>query len=152
MNPYKKVLCGLDFNDDNVHHNVGQIMKVAMALTSNEPDHIHLAHVCDSPVTGYGEGISHHHSVTEAKIRQNTYPYLKHMLEIHHLPASQGHIIFGPTTDAMHQLARELNCELIIIGKHNRSILSRLLGSTTNHILQGAPCDVLTVNLGGLSG
>lgn len=149
MNPYKKVLCGLDLNNDNVDDSAGQMIKVALTLTADEAGEIHLAHVCDPPVTGYGEGTGHHHQMTQAQMRQDTYPHLKQMLATHNLPVCQGHIIFGPTTDAMHQLARELDCDLIIIGNHNRSILSRLLGSTTNHILQGAPCDVLTVNVAG---
>lgn len=149
MSPFKKVLCGLDLDDDNLARNAPQIIAVALAMAGDDPCRLHLTHVCDPPVTGYGEGTGNHHQMTEARIRQHTFPRLKQLLESHHLPAGQGHIIFGPMTDAIHQLAQDLGCDLIVIGNINRSILSKLLGSRTNNILQDAPCDVLTVNIHG---
>lgn len=147
MSCYKIVLCGVDLNDERLMENVERIIAAALPLAGNDSSSLHIAHVCDTPVTGYGESTGHHHQMTEAQIRQQYYPLLRPILEHHHLAPCHGHIIFGPTTEAMHRLAGELSCDLIVIGNHNRSILSRLLGSTTNHILQGAPCDVLTVDI-----
>lgn len=149
MSLYKNVLCGLNIEDDNSTDSMMEIVSVALALAGQNRNQLHIAHVCDPPVTGYGEGIGHHHPMTEARVRQNIYPRLKQILDSHQLPARQGHIIFGSTTAAMHQLARDLGCDLIVIGHHQRSILSRLLGSTTHNILQEAPCDILTVSVIG---
>lgn len=147
MSVYKIVLCGIDLNDEQLVEHVERIVGAALPLVDHDPARIHLAHVCDPPVTGYGESTGHHHQMTEAQIRQQNYPLLRQILERHLLQPCQGHIIFGSTTEAVHQLAEELGCDLLVIGNRGRSILSRLLGSTTDHILKGAPCDVLTVNI-----
>lgn len=44
-------------------------------------------------------------------------------------------------------MAEEQKADLIVIGSHGRHGLGRLLGSTANGVLQGAPCDVLAVRI-----
>ena len=44
-------------------------------------------------------------------------------------------------------LAEERNVDLIVIGSHGREGIQRLLGSTANAVLHGAPCDVLSVRI-----
>jgi universal stress protein A len=53
----------------------------------------------------------------------------------------------GPTKSKIHQIAQEIDADLIICGSHGRHGLSLLLGSTANAILHGANCDVLVVRL-----
>jgi len=45
------------------------------------------------------------------------------------------------------RLAKELDTNLIVIGSHGREGIQRLLGSTANAVLHGAPCDVLAVRI-----
>ena len=45
------------------------------------------------------------------------------------------------------RLAKELDTNLIVIGSHGRGGIQRLLGSTANAVLHGAPCDVLAVRI-----
>jgi universal stress protein A len=47
----------------------------------------------------------------------------------------------------IHRLARELRCDLVVVGSHGRHGLALLLGSTANDVLHGAQCDVLAVRL-----
>jgi universal stress protein A len=42
-----------------------------------------------------------------------------------------------------------LDVDLIVIGSHGREGIQRLLGSTANAVLHGAPCDVLAVRIKG---
>jgi nucleotide-binding universal stress UspA family protein len=43
-------------------------------------------------------------------------------------------------------VARELNCDMIVIGSHGRTGLSRLLmGSVAERVVRRATCPVLTV-------
>ena len=43
--------------------------------------------------------------------------------------------------------ARQMEADLIVIGRRGVSGLSRLIGSTADSVLHDAPCDVLAVNL-----
>ena len=53
----------------------------------------------------------------------------------------------GSTRREILRLAKELNTDLIVIGSHGREGIQRLLGSTANAVLHGAPCDVLAVRI-----
>jgi len=53
----------------------------------------------------------------------------------------------GSTRQEILHLAKEENVDLIVIGSHGRQGIQRLLGSTANAVLHGAPCDVLAVRI-----
>lgn len=55
----------------------------------------------------------------------------------------------GPAKHAILEAASELSAQMIVVGTHGRSGLSRLaLGSTAEAVASGAPCSVLAVRLG----
>ena len=53
----------------------------------------------------------------------------------------------GSTRREIIHLAKERDVDLIVIGSHGREGIQRLLGSTANAVLHGAPCDVLAVRI-----
>jgi universal stress protein A len=53
----------------------------------------------------------------------------------------------GSTRHEILHLAEEQKMDLIVIGSHGRQGIQRLLGSTANAVLHGAPCDVLAVRI-----
>jgi universal stress protein A len=53
----------------------------------------------------------------------------------------------GSTKLELIHFARENAVDLIVIGSHARRGLARLLGSTANAVLHGAPCDVYVVQI-----
>jgi len=63
------------------------------------------------------------------------------------LTADQRHLAYGQPRQEVHRLAKEQGCDLVVVGSHGRHGLALLLGSTSNDILHGAPCDVLAVRL-----
>ena len=63
------------------------------------------------------------------------------------LKKDQSHLTYGQPRQEIHHLAKEQNCDLIVVGSHGRHGLALLLGSTANDVLHGAPCDVLAVKL-----
>jgi universal stress protein A len=63
------------------------------------------------------------------------------------LTAENCHLTYGQPRQEIHKLAKEKGCDLIIVGSHGRHGLGLLLGSTSNDVLHGAPCDVLAVRL-----
>jgi nucleotide-binding universal stress UspA family protein len=67
-------------------------------------------------------------------------------LEIEHrfMPARLGEVAVSPA-DAIVEFARSEGADLIVMGTHGRSGLSRLLmGSVAEEVLRKAPCPVLT--------
>jgi len=53
--------------------------------------------------------------------------------------------ISGHPVDSIIEFSRQNNVDLIVMGSHGRRGLARLLGSSTNGVINHAPCDVLTV-------
>ena len=66
----------------------------------------------------------------------------------HKIPAEQQHIVLGRPETEIHNVAEELDADVIVIGSHGRHGLALLLGSTANSVLHGAKCDVLAVRVG----
>jgi universal stress protein A len=60
---------------------------------------------------------------------------------------SECFVLQGSTRQEILHLAKERNVDLIVIGSHGRQGIQRLLGSTANAVLHGAPCDVLAVRI-----
>jgi len=65
------------------------------------------------------------------------------------IPAARCKVARGSPAYEIRQMAEETKVDLIVIGTHGRHGLGLLLGSTANGVLHGAPCDVLTVKIGG---
>ena len=72
---------------------------------------------------------------------------LEEMAEKLGIDKSECFISQGSTRREILRLAKELNTNLIVIGSHGREDIQRLLGSTANAVLHGAPCDVLAVRI-----
>ncbi len=54
----------------------------------------------------------------------------------------------GDARDVINQTAKDIGADLIVIGTHGRTGLSRaLLGSTAETVVRTAPCPVLTVRI-----
>lgn len=65
------------------------------------------------------------------------------------LPTDCVHIEPGPPAPAILALAGELAVDLIVVGSHGRSGVSRLLmGSVAEAVVRDAPCNVLVVKVG----
>jgi nucleotide-binding universal stress UspA family protein len=65
-----------------------------------------------------------------------------------HLPVER-YLLQGNAADEIIRLAREKECDLVVMGTHGRTGLDRLLmGSVAEIILRNAPCPVLTVKVG----
>jgi nucleotide-binding universal stress UspA family protein len=55
-------------------------------------------------------------------------------------------LLEGGAVEGILQLARETNCDLIVMGTHGRTGVGRLLlGSVAEAVMRRAPCPVLTV-------
>ncbi|WP_049722253.1 universal stress protein [Gilvimarinus polysaccharolyticus] len=141
MTGYKHILIAVDLEVGGT-----QLLTKAQALTDTAQ--IHLIHVEDHPVTGYGDATGHNHSVNEVQIRQTIYPKLAALADSHNIPHQNLHITFGDPAHEVHQLAKLLDIDLIITGSHGKHGLKHLLSSTSSSIHSGAKCDVLSIYTG----
>jgi nucleotide-binding universal stress UspA family protein len=58
------------------------------------------------------------------------------------------HLVTGNEAEDILRTAADKNCDLIVMGTHGRTGISRLLmGSVTENVLRKAPCAVLTVRV-----
>ncbi|MGA7800754.1 MAG: universal stress protein [Gammaproteobacteria bacterium] len=63
------------------------------------------------------------------------------------LPDAACWVELGATKHEILRVAGEQAVDLIVVGSHGRHGIQRLLGSTANAVLHGAPCDVLAVRI-----
>ena len=65
--------------------------------------------------------------------------------------AVETQVVGGPPGPAIVQSAQGWNADLIVMGTHGRTGLSRLLmGSVAEHVIRNAACPVLTIKLGAV--
>ena len=57
------------------------------------------------------------------------------------------HVTMGHAATLIHKFASDNDCDLIVIGSHGYRGWQRLLGSTANAVLHGAPVDVWTCHI-----
>lgn len=64
------------------------------------------------------------------------------------LTTVERHVTNGSTKSEILRYAEERHVDLIVVGRHGRHGISRILGSTATAVLHNAPCDVLVIKLG----
>lgn len=142
MPNYKAILIAIDLDKEST-----VIVDRGLTLSNNQPGNLHLAHVCEHPISGYGEQMGKNHCCTEVQIRQKVFPQLKALCDQFSIPNDNLHITFGRPAESIHELVEKIDADLIISGNHGKHGLQLLLGSTANSIIHGAKCDVLTVHV-----
>jgi universal stress protein A len=60
---------------------------------------------------------------------------------------SQTHLLVGKASMEIKRFAKEQGFDLIVVGTHGKSAIRAALGSTSNGVLHGAPCDVLALSV-----
>ena len=56
-------------------------------------------------------------------------------------------VVMGRPAEEIHEFARTVSTDVIVIGSHSQVGWRRLLGSTANSVLHGAPVDVIVTRL-----
>lgn len=82
----------------------------------------------------------------EERHRRDTQRALERLAARLDLPANRVHVETGRPAEVLPAMARRLRADLVVMGAVSRSALGRILiGSTTEHVLDYLPCDVLVV-------
>lgn len=138
---YTSALVAVALDEDST-----ALLDKARQLTPAE--HIHLAHIEEHPVTGYGDMTGKNHSVNELHIRQSLFPQLRELATPYAIPGNNVHIEFGDPAPEILALAQKLGSAVIIAGSHGKHGLGLLRSSVLKDLIQGANRDILSVYTG----
>jgi len=88
-------------------------------------------------------------STWQQELEKSAKGKLKALGEKLNVPDDRLHLPLGSAKDLILETAKKMKADLIVVGRHSRHGLSRLLlGSTASSILHHAECDVLAVKVG----
>ena len=146
MSMYNKILIALDFHADN-----DEIVDKGLSLSKSNDAELYFVHVNEPIAVAYGaDGMSWSDQVVvlETSIRESARQKMAELCEKTGVPADRCITREGKPAREIHDLVKEKNIDLIVMGTHGQAGLQLLLGSTANSVLHGATCDVLTVRVG----
>lgn len=143
MSQYNTLLLAIDLSEE-----AEPVAARALALTDSSNAKLHIIHVIEPLSFAYGGDIPMDFSGIQDEIQKQAQTQLTEFAARYDLPQEQQHIAIGRPENEIHNLAKELKADLIVVGSHGRHGLALLLGSTANGVLHGATCDVLAVRVG----
>ncbi len=143
MSCYQNILCAVDFGDENLL----VAMRAAEIARQNNAQ-CSLLHVVEYiPVDLANEMILPQQQEIESQLVVQAKKKLAELAgQLSPLQVAEI-VTIGSTKSGIVEHAKANKVDLIIIGRHGRHGISRLLGSTANSILHYAPCDVLAVRI-----
>ena len=123
------------------------VIRRARALSSGE---LWVAHAVEPQYVQYSIDPTFTGSLTRAMEEDALASARKRVAEIcEPFPVDAAHqlVVLGRVAEQIHYLAVEKDVDAIVIGSHAARGIRRLLGSTANAVLHGAPVNVMTVCL-----
>merc|ERR1711974_276020 len=139
---YQRILTAIDLSDEAI-----PVLQRAAAMARQHQAELHLLHVVEPLSLAYGGDIPMDFSGIQEELQQQAEETLKKYAGQFDIPDDKIHLLTGRPEAQIHDLCKELDCDLIIVGSHGRKGLALLLGSPANAVLLGAKCDVLAVRV-----
>lgn len=143
MSQYTKILVAIDLSEDST-----AVVERARALADASNAELHLIHVIEPLSFAYGGDIPMDFSGIQEEIHQQATQQMRRFGERHNIDVQHQSILLGKPDVEIHDTAKELGTDLIVVGSHGRHGLALLMGSTANAVMHGANCDVLAVRVG----
>lgn len=146
---YKTILVAIDASDE-----ADQVLEAALAMAARGSSRIRVVTVVPPVMSGVSglDGASFSatwplQELEQAATREIT-DNVRERTARFGVPPGQVDVLVGRPATEIHDHARRIEADLIVIGSHGRHAVSRLmLGSTANGVVHGARCDVLTVRI-----
>lgn len=142
MNNYQHIVVGIDLSPESA-----QIIERARLVATNHQASLHLVHVIEPLTFAYGGDIPMDLTEVQEQLQTQARNQLHKLATQYQIADDRCRLLVGEPAAELHQLAQELNADLIVVGSHGRHGLALLLGSTANGVLHGAQCDVLAVRV-----
>jgi nucleotide-binding universal stress UspA family protein len=142
--PFKRILCPVDFSQASL-----AALQFALSLAQEADADLALLHVMEWPA-GYEPARLSAFDVPQytAAREKDAAEALDRLIPDAARDWCQAstHLAHGKAYEQVLSLARETGVDLIVIGVHGRNVWDlALFGSTTNQVIRGAACPVLTV-------
>jgi universal stress protein A len=142
MSEYKNILLAIDLSEE-----ADQVTAKAQSLATSNQAKLHIVHVIEPLSYAYGGDIPMDLSGVQKEIHKQAKTQLTEFSAKHGIDTDNQYIELGRPENEIHNLASQLEADLIIVGSHGRHGLALLLGSTANAVIHGAKCDVLAVRI-----
>ncbi len=141
MTTYNNILIPVDFSEASA-------MAVKRALDSeiSTATQITLAHIVDYMPPAYVRPEIPEIYASEDLMKQRAQKHLDEFIQQIGLTGCKSIIEFGRAKSRILKLLSENNFDLVILAKHNRTGVQKLLGSVSNAVANEAKCDVLIVH------
>jgi universal stress protein A len=142
MSVYKHILIGLDLSPESQ-----QVIDRVKFLFANSDTKISICHVLEPLAFTYGGDIPVDLSDVQTQLQEQATGRLAALAEQLNVRPEDRHIILGHPAQEMHNMAKNDEVDLIVVGSHGRHGLALIFGSTSNSVMHGASCDVLAVRI-----
>ena len=142
MSVYKHILIGLDLSPESQ-----QVIDRVKFLFANSDTKISICHILEPLAFTYGGDIPVDLSDVQTQLQEQATGRLAALAEQLNVRLEDQHIILGHPAQEMHNMAKNDEVDLIVVGSHGRHGLALIFGSTSNSVLHGASCDVLAVRI-----
>jgi universal stress protein A len=140
---YKKVIVAIDLSDASE-----KVVSKALELAAGDATKLALIHVVEPIPPSWGVEA---YAIDPLEFQQRIMDYARaRIAEIGSkagIDPSQHYVSLGIAVFEIRKLVKELDADAIAIGSHGQGGWKSLLGSTSNKVLHGATCDILTVHI-----
>jgi universal stress protein A len=140
---YVKVIVAIDLSEASE-----KVVSKALELVADDAGKLAIAHVVEPIPPSWG---TEAYAINPLDFQQRIMDYAQTRIgEIGSkagINESQLYISLGIPIYEIRKLAKDLNADAIVIGSHGHGGWELWLGSTSNKVLHGATCDVLTVHI-----
>ena len=144
MTDYQHILCVVDLSDENFI-----VASRAAELATRYQAELRLLHVVEYiPIDLANELVLPQQQEIEEQLVIQAKKNLAALAAKIAVDQLQTVVVQGSTKSEILAYAEVHHSDLIVLGRHSRHGLSRLLGSVANAVLHDATCDVMTVKVG----
>lgn len=138
---YTNILFATDLLNEHTH-----FAEKAAMIAKQLKAKLYLLHVIELPASiQIAQGLGFTELANPAKDDAQT--VLTLLGENLNIPSGQQFVEIGSVKEHILNKAKDLDCQLIILGSHSTTGLPSILGSTAHAVVNHAFCDVLTLRL-----
>lgn len=144
MSLYQHILCAVDLSEENI-----EIARRAAEMATLNEARLSVLHVVEYiPIDLANELVLPQQQEIEEQLVERAQQALSELTAKLGCGQVTVSVVRGSTTAEIIDYAQSQQADLVVIGRHGRHGISRLLGSTASAVLHHAPCDVLAVRIG----
>lgn len=142
MSSYRNLLVLVDLTADS-----DRLIERALKVRCDDNAVLHLLHVVEYvPLEPMGETMLPNMQL-EKELLAHARQQMQALAARHGVDSQHHHVVSGSIKQEVMTRSQQWQCDLIVVGNHQRHGLRVLLNFTEDAVLHVAPCDVLAVHL-----